>query len=299
MVHDRSTGDRLFQVFNYTFFALFTLLCVFPFYYLFIQTISSNDLSSRGLVTWYPKEFHLTNYYEVLKVKGLSQAAFVSIARTVLGTIGTIIGSAFLGFLFTKRRMWGRVVWYRFVIITLYFNAGIIPWFIIMMNLHMTNNFLAYILPAVVSPFYVILVKTFVESLPEALQESAEIDGAGTMTLFMRIVFPLIIPIIATIAIFSAVSQWNSFIDTVFLMTDDRYYTLQFVLYKYLNESNSLAAIIRNSQGGSVNVDISNMQTATSIRTTVSMVVVLPILFIYPFFQRFFVKGIIIGAVKG
>ncbi|MBB6673247.1 carbohydrate ABC transporter permease [Cohnella nanjingensis] len=291
-------GDAAFQTLNYLFFAIFTFLCLFPFYYLFINTISSNDLSARGLVTWYPKEIHFDNYVQVLKLKGLSQAAIVSLGRTVIGTATAVLGSAFLGFIFTKRKMWGRTFWYRFMMITMYFNAGIIPWYVIMMKLHMTNNFLAYILPAIVSPFYVILVKTFVESLPEVLQESAEIDGAGTMTLFGRIILPLIMPIAATIAIFAAVGQWNSFIDTVFLMTDQKYYTLQFVLYKYLNESNSIASIIRSS-GGAANIDLSKMQTATSIRTTVSMIVVIPILFVYPFFQRYFVKGIMIGAVKG
>jgi putative aldouronate transport system permease protein len=292
-------GDMLFNGLNYTFFAVFTILCLFPFYYLFINTISSNDLSSRGLVTFYPKVIHFTNYIEVLQVKGLSQAALVSVGRTVIGTLLTVLASAFLGFLFTKQKMWGRRFWYRFVVITMYFNAGIIPWYIIMMNLNLTNNFLAYILPFIVSPFYVILVKTFVESIPEVLQESAEMDGAGYLTVFSRIIFPLITPIAATIAIFSAVSQWNSFVDTLFLMTDSKYYTLQFVLYKYLNESTSLAAIIRNSQGSGSAIDLTNMQTATSVRTTVSMIVVLPILFVYPFFQRYFVKGIMIGAVKG
>ncbi|WP_141504231.1 carbohydrate ABC transporter permease [Paenibacillus luteus] len=292
-------GDLLFNALNYTFFAVFMVLCLFPFYYLFINTISSNDLSSRGLVTFYPKVIHFTNYIEVLQVKGLSQAALISVGRTVIGTLLTVIASAFLGFLFTKQKMWGRRFWYRFVIITMYFNAGIIPWYIIMMNLNLTNNFLAYILPFIVSPFYVILVKTFVESIPEVLQESAEMDGAGYLTVFSRIIFPLITPIAATIAIFAAVSQWNSFVDTLFLMTDSKYYTLQFVLYKYLNESTSLAAIIRNSQGSGGTIDLTNMQTATSVRTTVSMIVVLPILFVYPFFQRYFVKGIMIGAVKG
>ena len=294
------SGEAVFQSFNYLFFALFTLLCLFPFYYLFINTISSNDLSARGLIVWYPRDIHFSNYVQILKLKGLSQAAFISVSRTVLGTILTVLGSAFLGFLFTKRKMWGRSFWYRFIVVTMYFNAGIIPWYVIMLKLNMANNFLAYILPMIVSPFFVILAKTFVESLPEVLQESAEIDGAGTMTVFARIIFPLIMPIAATIAIFAAVTQWNSFIDTLFLMTDQKYYTLQFVLYKYLNESNSLAAIVRSGGGSALaSLDLSKMQTATSIRTTVSMVVVFPILLVYPFFQRYFVKGIMIGAVKG
>ncbi|ANY68637.1 ABC transporter permease [Paenibacillus sp. BIHB 4019] len=295
----RRLGDWLFHICNYGFFTLFTLLCLFPFYYLFINTISSNDLSARGLVTLYPKMIHFDNYIQVLQLKGLAQAALVSGGRTIIGTLLTVAASAFLGYLFTKRKMWARSFWYRFVIITMYFNAGIIPWYIIMMKLNMTNNFWAYILPAVVSPFYVILVKTFVESIPDVLEESAEMDGAGYIIIFTKIIMPLITPIAATIAIFSAVSQWNSFIDTVFLMTNSKLFTLQFVLYKYLNESTSLAAIIRNSQGAVGNIDLTNKQTATSIRTTVSMIVVLPILFVYPFFQRYFVKGIMIGAVKG
>ncbi|MBN2984892.1 carbohydrate ABC transporter permease [Cohnella algarum] len=297
MLKRRSAGEIAFNVTNYAVFGLFTLICILPFYYLFIQTISDNDLSARGLVTFYPKGIHFENYRKVLQLDGLSQAFLISVLRTVVGTIATVLGSAFLGFIFTKQKMWGRRFWYRFLVVTMYFNAGIIPWYVVMLRLGMTNNFWAYVLPAVVSPFYVILAKTFVESIPEVLQESAEIDGAGYLTLFFRIILPLIVPISATIAIFAAVAQWNSFIDTVFLMTDKTYYTLQFVLYKYLNESNSLAAIIRSS--GAQNMDLSNMQTANSIRTTVSMIVVLPILLVYPFFQRYFVKGIMIGAVKG
>lgn len=294
----QSAGDAVFHTVNYFVFAVIALLCIFPFYYLFINTISSNDLSSRGLITFLPKEIHFSNYVQVLHIPGFGHAGLVSLGRTVIGTAFAVCGAAFLGFLFTKQEMWARKFWYRFIIVTMYFNAGIIPWYITMLNLHLTNNFLAYILPAIVSPFFVILVKTFVESLPTALQESAQIDGAGYWIIFTRIVFPLITPIVATIAIFSAVGQWNSFTDTLFLMTDQNLFTLQFVLYKYMNEASSLAAIVRNSSGGQ-GLDLANLQTPTSIRTTVSMIVVLPILLVYPYFQRFFVKGIMIGAVKG
>lgn len=294
----QTAGDAVFHTVNYFVFAVIALLCIFPFYYLFINTISSNDLSSRGFITFFPKEIHFSNYAQVLHIPGFGQAGLVSLGRTVIGTALAVCGAAFLGFLFTKQEMWARKFWYRFIIVTMYFNAGIIPWYITMLNLHLTNNFLAYILPAIVSPFFIILVKTFVESLPAALQESAQIDGAGYWIIFTRIVFPLITPIVATIAIFSAVGQWNSFTDTLFLMTDQNLFTLQFVLYKYMNEASSLAAIVRNSSGGQ-GLDLANLQTPTSIRTTVSMIVVLPILLVYPYFQRFFVKGIMIGAVKG
>lgn len=286
-----------FHFINYTVFTIITIICVFPFYYLFINTISNNDLSSRGLVMFYPKDLHWTNYTDVFKIPGLGQAALVSVGRTLIGTILTVVASAFLGYLFTKQ-MWGRKFWYRFLVITMYFNAGLIPWYLTMLHLGLTNNFLAYILPAIVQPFFIILVKTFVESTPVALQESAQIDGAGYFKIFTSIIFPLITPILATIAIFSSVSQWNSFTDTLFLITDQRLFTLQFILYRYMNEATSIAQLMKQSTGG-MDLDLANMATPTSIRTTVSMVVVLPILLVYPFFQRFFVKGIMIGAVKG
>lgn len=287
-----------FDIFNYIILALFTLTCLFPFYYLFINTISNNDLSSRGLVLFYPIDLHWTNYAQVFQIPGFGQAALVSLGRTVLGTLLTVAASGFLGYLFTKQEMWGRKFWYRFLIITMYFNAGLIPWYLIMRDLGLINNFLAYVLPAIVSPFYIILVKTYVESTPIALQESAQIDGAGYFTIFWKIVMPLITPILATIAIFSAVGQWNQFYDTLFLVTEQRLYTLQFILWRYLNEATSVAEIMRQT-GGAMRVDASMLPTATSIRTTVTMIVVVPILLVYPFFQRFFVKGIMIGAVKG
>lgn len=294
-----NTREITFNIFNYGFFVIFTILCVFPFYYLFINTISNNDLSANGMITFFPKGIHLSNYIQVLRIPGLGNAALVSLARTVIGTAFTVFTSAFLGYLFTKDQMWGRKFWYRFVVITMYFNAGIIPWYITMMNLKLTNNFLAYVLPTIISPFNIILVKTFVESIPPSLQESAEIDGAGYFTIFRKIVFPLVKPIVATITIFSAVAQWNSFTDTLFLVTDSKLFTLQFVLYKYLGEATSLAAFIRSTQGGSMVMNVANRQTATSVRMTVSMIVVLPILFVYPYFQRHFIKGVMVGAVKG
>lgn len=297
-LEEKTIGSRIFDVVNYLAFAIFTLMCVYPFYYIFINTISDNTLTARGQVMFYPIGLHLSNYAQVLKIAGLGQATLISIARTVLGTGLTVFASAFVGYLVTKEKMWHRKFWYRFIVATMYFNAGIIPWYILMMNMKLTNNFLAYIIPGIMSPFNIILVKTYVESIPAALEESAAIDSAGYWTRFTRIVLPLCMPILATVTVFSAVGQWNSFQDTLFLMTDRNLYTLQFLLYRYINESNALATILKNSNGA-VNMNLSLVQTPTSVRMTVTMIVVAPILFVYPFFQRYFVGGIMIGAVKG
>lgn len=295
-----SKGDTAFNVCNYVLFFLFTLICVYPFYYMVINTISANDLSAAGAVNFIPKGIHLQNYKDLLKLGGLDYAALISVGKTVLGTAMTVMASAFLGFMFTQERMWKRKLWYRLVVITMYFNAGLIPMFITMKNLHLTNTFWVYVIPTIVQPFNIILVKTFVESLPKALQEAAEIDGAGIFRVFYKIVLPTCTPILATVAIFSAVNQWNSYQDTLIYITDQKLYSLQYLLYTYINQASSLAAMVKNSSGAALSsAALATQQTGTSIRMTVSVIVVLPILCIYPMFQRFFVKGIMIGSVKG
>lgn len=295
-----SFGDKMVGVVCYIVFAIAALLCVYPFYYIFINTISANDLSARGVILFWPQGLHLKNYTSAFRIDGLFQAFKISIMRTVLGTVLTVFASAYLGFMFSQDKMWHRKIWYRLIVATMYFNAGIIPWYLVMKTMHLTNNFWGYILPVIVSPFNLILTKTFVESVPRELQEAAEIDGAGIMTVFFKVIIPVIKPIMATVAIFSAVNQWNAFQDTLLLVTDTKLYPLQFVLYQYLNQASSLSSLANTTSGSnSLAAAAATMQTATSVRMTVTIIVVLPIMLVYPFFQRYFVKGIMIGAVKG
>jgi len=200
-----SLGDWIFNIFLGLFFTLFTLICIYPFYYLIINTISANDISANGQIMFLPKGIHFQNYIDVFKIPDLASAALVSLGRTVLGTIGAVLGAAYLGFMFTQQKMWARKFWYRFTIITMYFNAGLIPWYITMRNLHLTNNFLAYILPAIVQPFNIILVKTYMESISPALQEAAEIDGASPWQRFRHITFPLLLPSISSAVVLNLI----------------------------------------------------------------------------------------------
>lgn len=295
-----SAGDRMVGVICYIVFAAAALLCLYPFYYVVINTISANDISARGDVLFWPQEIHFHNYISAFRIDGLLQSFKISLLRTAIGTSLTVFASAFLGFMFTQDKMWHRKFWYRLIVATMYFNAGIIPWFLVMKNMHLTNNFWGYILPAIVSPFNLILTKTFVESIPKELQEAAEIDGAGILSVFFRIITPVIKPIMATVAIFSAVGQWNAFQDTLLLMTDTKLYPLQFVLYQYLNQASSLASLAQSTTSTtSLAAAAATTQTTTSVRMTITVIVVLPIMLVYPIFQRYFVKGIMIGAVKG
>ena len=242
---------------------------------------------------------HFDNYTALLNVSDLSSALIVSLSRTVLGTALMVAASGFIGYLVTKDEMWGRKFWYRFLVITMYFNAGLIPWFLNMQMLGLTNTFWAYIIPGIVAPYNIILVKTYIESIPAELEESAQIDGASFFTVFRKIIWPLSKPILATIAIFGAVGHWNSFTDSLILMTSaPKLYTLQHRLYIYLNQASNLSALMES--GGSVSEAVlKSAMSGKVIKYTISMVTVIPILIVYPFMQRYFEKGIMLGAVKG
>ena len=294
-----SKWDIAFNIFNYALLILITVACIFPFYYLFINTISSNELVRLGRIQLFPQDIHLENYVQVFKLNGIADGLLVSVSRTALGTLWTVTGCAFLGYLVTKREMWLRTLWYRLIIVTMYFSAGLIPWYMNLKSLGFLDNFWVYVIPGLVSPYNVILVKTFIEGLPTSLEESAMLDGAGYIRLFASVIVPLIMPILATLCIFSAVGQWNSFTDTMMLMPGGKFYTLQYLLYKYQHEAQSLAALVRTTQNVGAVANLAIKQTALSVQMTVAMVVVFPILLVYPFFQRYFVKGIMIGAVKG
>ncbi len=300
MIRKPKVGDAVFETANHAFFIGFTLLCVFPFYYLFINTVSSNDLVRKGLVNFYPVKIHFDNYLKLAQVGDLMRAFLVSVSRTVFGTILTVMASGFVGYLMTKKELWKRKFWYRFMIVTMYFNAGIVPWFLNMQMLGLTNNYLVYIIPNIMNVFNIIMVKTYIESIPAELEESAAIDGASVMTIFARIVWPLSKPILATIAVWSAVLNWNSFMDSLILMqARPALFTLQHRLWIYLNTTSNLKQLMSTSTTGLSEALMNDMLNIKVVKYTIAMVTAIPILAVYPFMQRYFEKGIMLGAVKG
>ena len=300
MVEKHGVNDIIFSFLNYLFFWLFTLICVFPFYYLFINTISDNGLVAKGLINFYPRGIHLRNYIALRDVHDLGASFIVTAARTLIGTVVSTAASGFVGYLVTKNELWHRKFCYRFMIVTMYFSAGLIPWFTTMQMLGLTNTFLAYIIPGIVSVYNIIMVKTYIESIPAELEESAQIDGASYMTIFVKIIWPLSKPILATIAIWCAVGHWNSFQDSLILMSGaPKLKTLQERLYIYLNQSSNLAASMGTATTGLTEAQRQEMLNTKSIQYTVAMVTAIPILCVYPFMQKYFVKGLMLGAVKG
>ena len=280
----------------------FTFLCLYPFWYIFIGSISNPNIPVRTL-TFLPKDVTLFNYKEVLQSKGLLEAMGISVARTVTGTLLSVLLTAFMAYLFTLQKMPARKFFYRVVIVTMYLSGGLIPTFLVYKSYGLLNTFWVYIIPGAVSVYNMVLVKTFLENgIPESLGESASLDGAGPLTIFFRIMLPLSLPILAAIALFVAVGQWNSWFDNMIYNTaNSNLDTLQYLLYKKLNEANKIAEAARSGNATMVGDMLSRQMKLTpdSIRMTITMLVTLPILCVYPFLQKYFVKGIMVGAVKG
>jgi putative aldouronate transport system permease protein len=284
----------------WVFCGLFTLLCFYPIYNVLINTISDNQLVQAGKVLLYPEGIHFKNFEQLFRMKSIYRATMVSVGRTVIGTFISVICTSFMGYAVTRPELWKRKFWYRLIIVTMYFSSGIIPGYLLMYNLKLINNPLVYVVGGFApAAFSMILVKTYIESLSPALDESAEIDGAGYMRRFLQIMVPLCKPIIATLTVFAAVGQWNAVMDTVLYMPNEQWHTLQYILYSYLRQADRLASQIRSSSGNVTADMLKTTITAAGVRYTITAVTIIPILMVYPFLQRYFVKGIMIGAIKG
>lgn len=288
-------GDRFFIIVNCILMFLLTFVCIYPFYYIIIYSISDPSLASRGL-SFLPKGVTLENFRKVMELKGVFPALGVSISRTVIGTFISTMVVTFLGYLFTKP-MYFRKFFYRMLVVTMYVSGGIIPTYIIYTKYNLTNTFWVYVIPTAMSAYNVILTKTFIENLPPSLEESARLDGAGHIRIFWKIVMPLSKAIISTIIVFDAVSQWNSWTDNYIYNVDEKLNTLQLLLYNYLNETQQLMKMIEAA--GDYNELIGFKFTPMSIRMTITVIVMIPIFCVYPYMQKYFVKGVMIGAVKG
>lgn len=287
-----SVPDKIYNVVAVIVFLVITLICVYPFYYLMICTISDQKMVDLNQIVLLPHGINFRNYVEIFGVQNLANSAMISVLRTICTTSVSLICTSYMAYFFTKQNMWGRKFWYRFTVVTMYFSAGMIPVYLNNKMLGLTNNFWVYVIPASISVYNMVLVKTNIEAMGPELEESAYLDGAGYLTCFFRIVLPLQTPILATVSLFTAVNQWNDFFTTKLYITNTKLYTLQFLLYELLNQVAAAAEQIDvNGPGAAI--------TPTGIRLTLTAVVVIPILCVYPFVQRFYVKGLMVGAVKG
>ncbi len=288
----KSMPDLLFTIFNVTFMFLFVVLTLYPV----INTlaISFNDGldAVRGGIHLFPRKFSVDSYTTVLKIQGFKTGAFITVMRTVLGTIFALVANALLSFIISRKRFLFRSSLSVFWIITMYVNGGMIPVMVLYKNLGLTNSFWVYVIPGMVSAFNVMVMRTYMEGLPDSLEESAQLDGAGYMTIFIKIISPLCKPVYATVALFVAVYQWNAWFDAMlYNRMKPEYTTLQYELMKLLSSVMQQSG----SATSAANSAAATAVTPVSVRSAATVVTMLPIICIYPFLQRYFVTGLTIG----
>jgi ABC-type glycerol-3-phosphate transport system permease component len=293
----RTVSDWFFDIFNYIILGILLVITLYPFWYIFIYSISDPVEASKRAVMLVPMKISFANYMLLFNTNNILNAAFISTVRTVVGTAATTFAGAMFAYVVTKDLLPFRKTIYRLIILSMYISPGFIPFYILIKDLHLRNNFLVYILPGVISAFYIILIKTYIESLPAAVEESALVDGAGYMTIFLKIIIPLCTPVLASVSIFTAVGQWSSWMDNMFFCPSVKLETLQYLLYKYLSSQEASLAVIK--QQLSAHTMSASTVTPASLRMTITMIVTLPIIIVYPALQRYFIKGILLGAVKG
>lgn len=274
------------------------VVMLYPFWNTIAVSFNNSQDTLHGGITFFPRKFSLFNYQTVFKNQLLVIAAVNSVLRTVLATVLGVFVSALIGFVLSRPEfLWRKFVTYYFIV-TMYVSAGLIPGYFLIKDLHLVNNFLVYILPGLVSVFNVIIIRTYMQSLPNSLFEAAVIDGAGYFRCFIQIILPCCKPVLATIALWCAVGAWNSWFDTfIYCSSKDSLTTLQYEMMKMI--SSSMNAATNRSGDAIYGTTLVDSVTPVSIRAAVTVVASVPILFVYPFLQKYFVKGVTIGAVKG
>lgn len=291
--YKRSVGDKIFVVCNIIFMFLFVLITIYPI--LNTLAISFNDGidAVKGGIHIFPRKFSTNNYRTVFGMKNLTTGLFISVARTILGTLLGVLASAILAFLVSRKRFLLKKPLTVFWVVTMYVNGGMIPVLLLYKTLHLTSTFWVYVIPGMVGAFNMLVMRTFMEGIPDSLEEAAQIDGAGYATIFVKILSPLCKPMYATVALFIAVGQWNSWFDTMlYNRMSSEYTTLQYELMKLLSSvtSQSSKADPNSTEGANL--------TPVAVRSAATMVTMAPIVCLYPFLQRYFVAGLTIGGVK-
>ncbi len=289
----RSMADRIFTVCNTIFMIFFVVITLYPVLNTLAVSFNDGTDALRGGIYLWPRSWTLKNYTTVLQKNNLVTGAYISVARTVVGTVLALVSNAILAFIVSRKRFLFKKQLSFFWVVTMYVNGGLIPTFLLYKNLGMTNSFSVYVIPGMISAFNMLVIRTFMNGIPDSLEESAQLDGAGYGTIFVKIISPLCKPVYATVALFVAVGQWNSWFDAMlYNRLDSKLTTLQYELMKLLSSVTNQGTSLESMKNSGGNV------TPTSVRAAATILTMLPIICLYPFLQRYFVTGMTLGGVK-
>lgn len=298
MFKNKSKVDIIFDIFLYAVMIFVLIVTLYPF--LNILAISLNDSvdATRGGIHILPRKFTLANYKEIFKYQNIPHAFMISVLRTVIGTLTGIVSSTMLAYTLSRKDFMARKLFASMFVLTMYVSGGLIPDYMLIRNLGLIGKFAVYIIPGLISTYNVIVIRSFIDNIPYSLQESAKIDGASDFTIFLKIIIPLCVPVIATISLFIAVGQWNSWMDTfLYSRGKDNLSTLQYELMKVMANTTAnqgADAALKNQSGANTG----NRVSPQSIRMAITIIATVPILLVYPFVQKYFVSGLTLGAVK-
>ena len=289
-----SLGDKVFVVCNTIFLVAFVIITLYPVLNTVALSFNNGIDAVRGGIHLLPRVFTLQNYKTVLDQQNIVTGAYISVARTVVGTILALAANALLAYVVSRKRFLFRSQLSLFWVITMYVSGGMIPTLILYRNLGLTGTFWVYVIPGMISVFNMLVLRTYMMGLPEGLEESAQIDGANDFTIFVRIISPLCKPVYATVALFVAVGQWNSWFDVMlYNRMNTKYTTLQYELMKLLS-----SVMQQGGSASSAGQGAAAAVTPVTVRAAATVVTMLPIICLYPFLQRYFVAGMTLGSVK-
>lgn len=286
-----SLSEKVFTVLNYVFFILLGLSTIFPFVNLIAKSLSSEAAVVSGMVSLYPIDFQIGTYRYVASNAMFLNAFTISITVTLIGSLLSLFMTTLAAYPLSKPRLRGRKFFILLYLFTMLFSGGLIPTYLLMHTLHLIDKLPVLFLPYMINVYNMLIIKNYFEGLPDSLEESAKIDGASNMTILWRIILPLSLPVLATIGLFYAVTYWNDYFTSLIYINSADMKPLQLYLKELFVSSTD--AFLRTNVDASLNVSPQSIQAASIILAT------LPIVIVYPFLQKYFVKGVLVGSVKG
>jgi putative aldouronate transport system permease protein len=296
----RTVPGTVFDVINVVLLLVLSFIMIYPFWNQLVISLNDGIDAQRGGLYFWPRIFTLGNYSYILKTSGMLSALGWSVARVVVGTLTKLVATGFLAYVTTVKFFSFHKPLRRLFLITMYVSGGMIPIYLWYMKIGLTESFTVYWLPTLLSAYEMMIIASYIEGLPEAMSESARIDGANEITIFVKIIMPLCIPVFAALGVMVAVGHWNSWFDVLIYNPSGEYDTLQISLRNILIESDKIKKLMQDATAGSAAAkNAASRISTTSMRAATTMIVTIPIVCVYPFFQKYFVKGISIGAVKG
>ncbi|WP_338554310.1 carbohydrate ABC transporter permease [Paenibacillus sp. KS-LC4] len=289
----KTKGEAVFDLFNSLGMLLVCFATLYPIWYVLVNAFNEGQDGMRGGIYWWPRVFSFESFEAVFHSAGIMTAMGITVAKTLLGVLLHVFFTAMVAYAFSRRGLIGGKMYILIGTVTLFFGGGLIPTYLLIRDLHLLDNFLVYIIPAMFSFFDLIIFMTFFREIPDGLEEAAKIDGANDWGIFLKVVLPVSLPVIATIALFHGVYQWNDYFAGVIYMNNMDLQPIQTYLYRVVaqSSSNQMVAAIPGGVGKTV--------TSQSIKLATMVVTTLPIVLVYPFLQKYFVKGMMIGSIKG